>query len=144
MAEATVTTLEHGEASRLPDTAWLWRRILIYVVTLWAMSLGTWMTYAVYNIAISNAPPSQLVVLGLMGVVIRYSFYTVWAALILYGVGAAVTDVAQLAAAVRTTVRQTITTAQAPTVATSAPVTVVAAPTVSPTVVAQEVPPWKR
>jgi hypothetical protein len=144
MADATVTTVEHGDASRLPDAQWFWRRVLIYMVTIWAMAIGTWMVYAVYRIALANAPPSQLVVLGLMGVALRYSFYTVWAALILYGVGAAVTDVAQLAAAVRTTVKQTITTGPPVVVAAAIPP---AAPPTPPKQLADppsDVPPWKR
>lgn len=102
--------VEHGEASRLPEPRWGWRRLLIYVVTFWAMAMTTWAVWRVIGIANKSVRADELPVLGAIIIVIRYGFYTAWGALVLYGVGASVTDVAQLASAVRTTRRETIKT----------------------------------
>lgn len=109
MAEVKTTT--HEEASRLPEPKWFWRRVLIFIVTFWAMGLLTWAVWRVIGIANRSVHADELPVLGAIVIVIKYGFYTAWGALVLYGVGASVTDVATLASAVRTTRRETITTA---------------------------------
>jgi hypothetical protein len=112
---ATIRTVEHGEASRLPEPTWFWRRWLIYGVTVWAMVILSVSTNAVLDVARDNAiSQGQLAALGTHGLIIRYSFYTAWMAVLLYGVGASVTDVAAFVAAVRTTRKETITTAPQP------------------------------
>ena len=42
--------------------------------------------------------------------IVRYGFYTMWLGLLMYGVGATATDLAKLAAAVKTTRKETVTT----------------------------------
>lgn len=115
MAEIKTTT--HEEASRLPEPKWFWRRVLIYIVTFWAMGLLTWAVWRVIGIANRSVRADELPVLGAIIIIIRYGFYTAWGALVLYGVGASVTDVAVLASAVRTTRRETVTTAPAAVIA---------------------------
>lgn len=101
-ADATAPTthkiVEHGEASRMPDTSWTWRRILIFGVA----GVGSYMLWRAANLVTD---------VGTLKVIIRYGFYTLWLALILYGVGATVTDLAKLAAAVKTTRKETVSTA---------------------------------
>lgn len=109
---ATQKVVEHGEASRMPDTSWTWRRILIFGVAGVA-------SYMLWRAADSVTDVSTL------KVIIKYGFYTLWLALILYGVGATVTDLAKLAAAVKTTRRETVST-QPPSPA--APAVIPAAP----------------
>ncbi len=118
-ANATIKTIEHLEASRLPEPTWFWRRWLIYGVTVWTLSLLTASVCVLLWIATHPAQAPPALVLNILSLLIRYSFYTAWAAVILYGVGASVTDVASLASAVRTTRKETITTAPPPATLTS-------------------------
>ncbi|MGA0604847.1 hypothetical protein ACO2Q0_02515 [Phenylobacterium sp. VNQ135] len=106
MEQATVKTVEHAEASRLPEPQWFWRRWLIYGCTVASLVILSAVVWAVLRHVPPHLPTYQLI--------IRYSFYTVWAAVLLYGVGASVTDVAQLVSAVRTTRKETLTTAPPP------------------------------
>lgn len=129
----TVRTISHEQASRLPEPSWTWRRALIYIGTLWAQGICTWTVWRVIEMAGSarSLSPDQLTILGVYVLVIKYSFYTVWGVIVLYGVAASVTDLASLASAVRTTRKETITTAP-PTAKVTTP-TAVVAPVVDPT-----------
>ena len=135
---ATVRTVEHEEASRLPEPKWFWRRLLIFIVTFWAMAVVTWVVWRVIGIANRSVRADELPVLGAMVIVIKYGFYTAWGALVLYGVGASVTDVASLASAVRTTRKETFTSGP--------PLARIAAPEASATAApaAPEEPAWPR
>ncbi len=122
---ATVTTVEHAEASRLPEPNWLWRRWLIYIVTLGALTVLSFTVWVVLQWVRD---------IGTMRLIISYSFYTMWTAVILYGIGASVTDVAVLASAVRTTRKETVTSAPPTGTATttSGATTTVATATTTP------------
>lgn len=111
---ATVKTVEHGEASRMPEPKWFWRRWLIYGVTVWALLILSFTVASFLNLAERIVPPGQLAVLGTLGLIIRYSFYTAWMAVVLYGVGATITDVTGFVAAFKTTRKETVTTALPP------------------------------
>lgn len=118
MAEASeaaviTTTVEHSEASRLPDPRWLWRRILLYVIAATAIYVLVRFVDMVTDVAT-------------LRVMARYAFYTLWLALTLYCVGATVTDVAKLVAAFKTTRKET-TTSAAPVTQAAIPATVAAA-----------------
>lgn len=144
MPEATVTTVEHNEASRLPEPKWFWRRWLIYIVTLASLIILSFTVWVVLQWVRD---------IGTLRLIIRYCFYTMWTAVILYGVGASVTDVAVLASAVRTTRKETVTTAPTPATITAAGTTTVSTPVIPAgplTGVLEaakdmlEKPPWKR
>lgn len=126
----TVTTVSHEDASRLPEPKWFWRRILIYLVTVWAMAINTWMSWQVVALASQVVRGNDLATLGAMTINLKYGYFTVWGALVLYGVGASVTDVASLVSAVRTTRKETVTSAPPPVavVTTAAGTTTTAAP----------------
>lgn len=145
-AAATVTTISHEEASRLPEPQWFWRRWLIYGVTVWAMGLLTATVVVVLWVARHPDQPIAVAVLNVLALIIRYSFYSAWAAVILYGVGASVTDLAVLASAVRTTRKETVTSAPQPS-AIAAPGAVVRTPapaTVAAAMGPGELPPDQR
>jgi hypothetical protein len=150
--QATIKTVEHLEASRLPEPNWFWRRWLIYGCTIWVLILLSFTVHRVLAIAAQNAiTEAQLAALGTLGLIVRYGFYTVWGAIVLYGVGASFTDIATLVTAWRTTRKETTTTA-APPATLSTPEAVVqtlpsapSAPSAAlPLGASQEVPPWKR
>jgi len=103
--DAQIKTIEHGDASRLPEPIWFWRRILIYVCVVVALVILTVVCWRVMLVETFDIGTARLI--------IRYCFYTIWSAVVLYGVGASVTDVAVLVAAVRTTRKETIASAPA-------------------------------
>lgn len=110
---ASVSVVEHGEASRMPDTSWVWRRLLIFGVCIVASALLFVVVLILEHIterAIEGfALPVTAEFFGVLKVTIRYGFYTLWLGLSLYGVGATVTDLAKLAAAVKTSRREMVT-----------------------------------
>lgn len=97
-AEAgTVKTIEHVEASRMPDTSWLWRRVLIFAV----LAVMLFIAWRVSERVVDVATLRQIN---------RYAYGIIALGLLLYGVGATVTDVAQLVTAFLSTKRVTLTT----------------------------------
>lgn len=104
-APAIVKTVEHTEASRLPDTSWLWRRLLIYFCC--GVSL-----FIAWRLSERVIDPT------VMREIIRYSFGITALALTLYGVGATCTDVATLITSFMSTKKITETSAPAPSVVT--------------------------
>jgi hypothetical protein len=110
-ASATVKTVQHEEASRLPDTNWLWRRVLIYVICLgclvFAWRLCEWVV--------------QHGDIGTIRQMTRYNYGMMALALMLYGVGATVTDVAKLVTSFLSTKKTTETTAPPPATITTSP-----------------------
>lgn len=110
--------IEHGEASRMPDTSWTWRRALIFGICALASVLLYIAVAALIRIVDRAVVGGQITLLdrelfSALKLVIKYAFYTLWLGLILYGVGATVTDLAKLAAAVKTTRRETHTSGPA-------------------------------
>lgn len=143
---ATIKTVEHLEASRLPEPNWFWRRWLIYGCTVWVLVLLSLTVHQVLNIASQNAiTEAQLAALGTLGLIVRYSFYTVWGAIVLYGVGASFTDIATLVTAWKTTRKETTTTASPPArLATAEAVVETPGAGSAPTGIGAEAAPWAR
>lgn len=98
---AIQTVVEHGEASTLPDTSWMFRRILIFVVALSSLALTWWIVGRITDI-------------GTLRMIARYSQGLVALCIFVYVAGASATDVVRLVSAVRTTRRETVTSAPPP------------------------------
>lgn len=130
---ASVKTTSHEEASRLPDPQWGWRRALIFLTVGSVMAMLSWVIFR----RIERLADPALVIF------VRYSFYTMWLGLTLYGVGATVTDVAKLVGAVMTTRRVTETVAP-PAAGIITPEAQVVAPPAAPAPQPEEKPPWER
>jgi len=95
---ATVKVVEHEQASRLPDTSWMWRRVLIFAV------LGV-MLFIAWRVS------ERVIDVGTLRQINRYAYGIIALGLLLYGVGATVTDVARLVTAFLSTKRTTTTQA---------------------------------
>ncbi len=111
-AATTVKTVEHEEASRLPDTSWLWRRVLIFTVC------GV-MLYITWRISERVLNPETFGVvnqynLSILRQINTYAYGLLALGLLLYGVGATVTDVAKLITAFLSTRKITQTSAPPP------------------------------
>jgi hypothetical protein len=106
MTDTTLVTrkvVEHGEASALPETSWMFRRLLIFVVTLAAIGSVWWVIGRLTDVAT-------------LRMVARYSLGLQALCLFLYVAGASATDVVRLVSAVRTARKETVTaTAEGPT-----------------------------
>ncbi len=131
---ATQTVVEHGEASNLPDTSWLFRRALIFLIALAAIASVFWVLGHVTDIST-------------LRMIARYSLGLQAFTLFLYVAGATASDVVRLVGAIRTTRRETVTTA-APPASISASGAVIAAepghPTPAATTDTGELPPGQR
>lgn len=103
---ATVRTVEYGEASRLPDTSWMWRRLLIFMI---CGGILVGMGYVLWEQPKLDSSTNLFV---------RNGYYTLWLGLTLYGVGATVTDITRLFAAMRTTRKETISSGPPPATVT--------------------------
>lgn len=101
--KAQVKTVEHQEASRLPDTSWMWRRVLIY--TICAVLL-----YIAWRVS-ERVPDTDGATLRQIN---RYCYSIIALGLTLYGVGATVTDVARLVTAFLSTKKITVAEASPP------------------------------
>ena len=108
--QATTKVVEHGEASRLPDTSWTFRRLLIFLVAIVCLFL-TWQVLG---------RVSDVVTLRMIA---RYSLGLVALCLFLYVGGASATDVVRLVSAVRTTRKETLMSGPPPATATPEGVT---------------------
>jgi uncharacterized membrane protein YcjF (UPF0283 family) len=128
---ATVRTVEHGEASRLPDTSWLWRRILIYLVIIVCLAIAWRVSERVTDI-------------GTLRQILRYAFGMMALGLMLYGVGSTVTDVAALVTAFLSTKRTTVTSAPPPATVTDGRAEAPAEPPAAPAADEQLKSPWER
>lgn len=111
---AEAKTIEYTEASRLPEPRWFWRRWFIFACTAWAMIVSTWAVQEVLVIARTNATRNDLLSIQVLEIVIKFGFYTIWGGILLYGVGASVTDVAHLVTSMRTARKETVTKTDAP------------------------------
>lgn len=98
MTEPTTTkTIEHGDASALPDVRWLWRRILVFIVTIACLYLAWLVVEKVADV-------------GALREIARIALMIVALCIFVYVAGATATDVIRLVSAVRTTVKETVTT----------------------------------
>ena len=123
---ATVRTVEHEQPSALPETGWLWRRVFVFGLTLGLLLLTWRLTERVSDVAT-------------LRMAIHYLMLALMLVLLLYLAGASTEAITRLLAAVRTTRKETITTAPPPAVVTDGKVEAAA-----PRPPAKEAPPWLR
>lgn len=103
---AVVKTVEHGEASDLPETNWLWRRVFTFALTA-AMLLYAWrLSERVTDIAT-------------LRMALRYAFALLALLALLYLAGASTEAITRLLAAVKTTRKETVTSAPPPATLTT-------------------------
>lgn len=125
---AQVKVVEHGDASTLPDSSgWMWRRLLIYLVTVAALAFTGWIIERIDDVTT-------------LRMIARYCLGLVALCLFLYVAGASAEDVVRLVSAVRTTRKETITNTP-PEVAPAVVAAVVGETAPSP---ASDKPPWER
>jgi hypothetical protein len=98
---ATVKTVEHGEASDLPETNWFWRRVFTFVLTA-AVLLFAWRV---------SERVTDIITLRMA---LRYALGIIALLSLLYLAGASTEAITRLFAAVRTTRKETVTTAPPP------------------------------
>lgn len=98
---AKTRSVVHEQASRLPDPSWVWRRVLIFATAIVALTIA-------YQLS------SRTTDVGTMREALRYSFWTIFLCLTLYGVGATVTDVTRMITAFLSTKKVTETFADLP------------------------------
>ena len=112
---ATIKTIEHAEPSALPETGWLWRRVFAFALT-FAMTVLAW--------RISE----RVTDVGTLRLALRYAFWTILLMCLLYMAGASAEAITKLIGAIRTTRKETITTAPPPATLSAAGAKVEAAP----------------
>lgn len=98
---ATIRTVEHGEASALPEIAWGWRRTFAFGFTVACVLLVWRISERVSDIAT-------------LRMIARYALGLVALMALLYMAGASTEAITKLTAAWRTTRRETVTTGPAP------------------------------
>ncbi len=98
---ATIRTVEHGEPSALPETGWVWRRSYAFAVTFTMTVLAWRISERVEDIAT-------------LRLALRYAFWTILLMCLLYMAGASAEAITKLVSAVRTTRKETVTTAPPP------------------------------
>lgn len=99
--QATVRTVEHAEPSALPETGWAWRRTFAFMVTV-TMTVLAW--------RISE----RITDVATLRLCVRYAFWTILLMCLLYMAGASAEAITKLVGAIRTTRKETITTAPPP------------------------------
>jgi len=100
MDNATIHTVEHGEVSELPETNWLWRRVFTFALTVALVVYLWWLTGKISDVAT-------------LRMALRYAFGIIALLALLYLAGASTEAIARLLAAVRTTRKETVTSAPA-------------------------------
>jgi hypothetical protein len=106
--QAVIHTVEHGEASDLPENNWFWRRLFVWAVTVFASGMAFFISQRINDISTLRWA-------------LRFSFYTIWLCMVLYMCGATTERLTELMAALRSTRKETITTAPPPATITSTP-----------------------
>lgn len=102
---ATVKTVEHGDASALPETGWFWRRCYVFIFTLAMVTFAWCLAEKVNDI-------------GTIRMALRYAFGMLALLSLLYLAGASTEAITRLLAAVRTTRRETISSGPPPATVT--------------------------
>lgn len=97
MDNATIHTIEHGEASDLPKVQWFWRRVFVFALTAVLCAIVWRLTERVTDIPMLHD-------------VARISLGIIALLVFAYVVGATATDCVSLVSALRTTRRETLTT----------------------------------
>lgn len=105
---SAVHTVEHTEASAMPEVKWGWRRLYIFLVTAALLAPVYWVTYRTTDIETAK-------------MIARYAMWLVGLYAMLYVAGSTSTDITGLVAAFRTTRKETITTGGAAVAADPAP-----------------------
>lgn len=124
MADAEIKTVEYTEPSPIPEIEWGWRRAYSYVVTLALMGHVGWLSWRIKDERI-------------LAESMTLSQYILVIVLLLYLAGASAEAIGKIIAAVRTSRKETVTSAPAPAriVTPEAAVTSAAVP---------EKPSWSR
>lgn len=98
---ATIKTVEHGEASELPEITWGWRRLFVFGLTLILCALVAWIAWRV-----SDVRTLREIAVNSQGLIFLLVF--------VYVAGATATDVVQLVTAFGSTRKETVTSAPPP------------------------------
>jgi hypothetical protein len=104
--KAVIHTIEHVEASDLPEQNWVWRRLYIFGGTILILILPFWVTYKSDDI-----PTLRDIARISLGLVAFFA--------LIYICGAGATEITKLVAAFRSTRKETVTSAPAPATITS-------------------------
>lgn len=99
--QAVVHTVEHGEASDLPENNWFWRRVFVWAVMLFASVLAFLISQRVTDVHTLRQ-------------IVKWAFWTIWLMMVLYMCGATTERLTELMAALRSTRKETVTTAPPP------------------------------
>lgn len=99
--DAVVKTVEHGEASNLPEIQWGWRRTYVFIVTGLLCAHVGWTSYHMTDV-------------GTLRMTIRNDQGLILLFALLYLAGASTEAITKLFAAVRTTRKETVTSAPPP------------------------------
>lgn len=103
---ASLTVVEHGEASALPEIKWLWRRLFVFAATIF-LCFHVWeATQRLDAEALARTVRNDQILIGLFA--------------LLYIAGGTTEAIALLVSAFRTTKKETVTTAPPPAPATAA------------------------
>lgn len=101
MNTAIVRTIEHGDASEIPAARWMWRRWYVFALTAVAMALLWRLTERMDDVTT-------------LRMVAKYLCWTVGLLVFVYVAGATATDCVNMASVLRSTRRETFTTAPPP------------------------------
>lgn len=93
---ASVSVVEHGEASDLPELDWVWRRAFVFALTAACCFGILWLTRNITDVAT-------------LKMTIKYLCWIIILLCMLYIAGASSEKIVQLVSAVRTTRKETIT-----------------------------------
>jgi hypothetical protein len=130
---STIRTVEYGDASDLPEINWLWRRVFIFLLTVWC-AFHLWLTVR------------RIDDIGTLREVVRGDQLLIALLALLYIAGASTEAITRLVGAVRTSRKETIAEASPPTSIASHGTTITStpAPTPAPPPVLPDRPPWER
>jgi membrane glycosyltransferase len=99
--QATVRTVEHGDASEIPAARWFWRRWYVIALTAAVLGLIAWLTREITDVIT-------------LRMTIRYLCWTLLSLVFVYVAGATATDCVNMVSVLRSTRRETVTTAPPP------------------------------
>lgn len=101
MADAVVHTIEHVDPSPVPESNWLWRRVYVFAVTALLCAHIGWVSMKVDDVATLRET-------------IRNDQFLIMLFALLYLAGASAEVIGQIIASVRTSRKETITSAPPP------------------------------
>lgn len=112
--QAIVRTVEYGEASEIPAARWFWRRWYVFALTAAVLALIAWLARDIDDVIT-------------LRMTIRYLCWTLLSLVFVYVAGATATDCVNMVSVLRSTRRETVTTAPPPVEVRAAGAQVVAA-----------------